>query len=243
MRGQHLSNLSSYAIDYREKSPKGVFADESISSIAPFRQELRRLTGDDSELDFTYLQGRIESPPYPGTSHLIPSHTTRSCSTFADHDTPGIGDLFSPPYYRFWDGDSPSSVLAAVELVSASISNRKTDVIFAHSDGGATALSAVLHHPHNVKCLVLVSPFPPFDASGRRRLDVSIAGPLVHIPTLFVRGETDPLAHFVNMTRGLVDEKNLTLYSWNGGHESPNSSERGIWAQIAQSLVTIINKE
>ena len=154
----------------------------------------------------------------------------------------GVGELFSPPYYSFWDGDSPSSVLAAIELVSSSIDANKTDVIFAHSDGGAAALSALLHRAHNVKCVILISPFPPFDASGRKRLDVSMAGPLVHIPTLLVRGESDPLAFFIGMAQGLVDEDNLTVYSWKGGHEPPNSSERGMWAQMAQDVVDILNR-
>lgn len=63
------------------------------------------------------------------------------------------------------------------------------------------------------------------------------------IPTLFVRGESDPWAHFVALTEGLVDGRNLTVYSWKGGHEVPNSSERGMWAQIAQKMVEILNKE
>lgn len=33
---------------------------------APFRQELRRIIGDDSLLDFTYLQGNMDSVSYPG---------------------------------------------------------------------------------------------------------------------------------------------------------------------------------
>ena len=154
----------------------------------------------------------------------------------------GVGELFSPPYYNVWNGDSPSSVLAAMDLVSSSIDANNVDIIFAHSDGGAAALSALLHRAHNVKCIILISPFPPFDASGRKRLDVSMAGPLVHVPTLLVRGETDPFAFFVAMAKGLVDEKNLTVYSWKGGHEPPNSSERGMWAQMAQDVVQIINR-
>ena len=67
--------------------------------------------------------------------------------------------------------------------------------------------------------------------------------PLVHIPTLFVRGESDPLAHFVTLTQGLVNERKLTIYSWDGGHEVPNSGERGMWAQMAQKVVEIINEE
>ena len=159
-----------------------------------------------------------------------------------DDGASGIGELFPPPYYKFWDGDSPSSVLAAMELISSSIDANKTDVIFAHSDGGAAALSALLPRVHNVKCIILISPFPPFDVSGRKRLDVSMAGPLVHIPTLLVRGESDPLAFFVAMTQGLVDKKNLRVYSWKGGHEPPNSSERGMWAQIAQDVVDILSR-
>ncbi|KAF6223246.1 hypothetical protein HO133_000088 [Letharia lupina] len=191
------------------------------SQAAPLKQELRRVVGDDARLDFTYLQGRVESTPYPG-----------------------VGEFFSPPFYRHWDGDSPSSVLAAAELIASSVSTNKPDVIFAHSEGGAAALSTLLHRPLSVQCLVLLSPFPPFDASGRRRLDVSLSGiPLVRIPTLFVRGESDPWAHFVALTEGLVDERNLTVYSWKGGHEVPNSSERGMWAQIAQKMVEILNKE
>ena len=134
-------------------------------------------------------------------------------------------------------------MLAGIELVSSSISANKTDVILGHSDGGAAALSALLYRPHNVKCIILISSFPPFDASGRKRLDVSMAGTLVHIPTLSVRGESDPLAHFVAMAEGLVEEKNLTIYSWNGGHEPPNSSERQMWAQMAQNVVKIVNRE
>ena len=154
----------------------------------------------------------------------------------------GIDELFSPPFYSFWDGDSPSSVLAAIELVSSSIDDNKTDVIFGVSDGGALALSALLHRAHNVKCIILITPFPPFDASGRKRLDVSMAGPLVNIPTLLVRGESDPLAFFVAMAEGLVDEKNLKVYSWKGGHDPPNASERGLWAQVAQDVVQILNR-
>lgn len=150
--------------------------------------------------------------------------------------------MFSPPFYKFWDSSSTSSVLAAIELVASSINTTDPDVIFAHSEGGAAALSALLRRSHNVKCLVLAAPLPPFDASGRRRLDVSISGTPIKIPTLFIRGERDPLAHFVAFAEGLVDESCLTIYSWHGGHEVPNSSEGGMWAGIAQTLVDVLNK-
>ena len=51
------------------------------------------------------------------------------------------------------------------------------------------------------------------------------------------------MGHFVTLAEGLVDKSNLTVYSWKGGHEVPNSSERGMWAQIAQKLVAIVDKE
>ena len=43
-----------------------VIANLCLSFKAPFRRELRRIMGDDSDVDFTYLQGLIETMPYPG---------------------------------------------------------------------------------------------------------------------------------------------------------------------------------
>lgn len=136
----------------------------------------------------------------------------------------------------------PSSVLAARELIDSSVRSSKPDVIFAHSEGGAAVLSALLHNEFDLKCLVLVSCSPPFDSSGQRRLDFSVAGAPIHIPTISVRGDGDPLGHFANLAEGLVDKSNLTTFSWRGGHEVPNSSEGSLWAQIAQRLVEITNK-
>lgn len=127
--------------------------------------------------------------------------------------------------------------------MASSINTNDTDVIYAHSEGGAAVLSALLHRSHNVKCLVLASPFPPFDASGRRRLDVSTSGTPIKIPTLFIRGQRDPLQHFVALAEGLVDKRYLTIYSWNGGHEVPNSSEGGLWSGIAQKLMEILDNK
>lgn len=150
--------------------------------------------------------------------------------------------MFAPPFFKFWDGDSPSSVLAATERIASSISTNEPDVIFAHSDGAATALTTILHRSLHVKCLFLLCPLPPFDASGRRRLDGSLSDmpTLIRIPTIFLHGEEDPLAHFVDMTKGVLDEKNLTMFSWNGGHFAPSSRERSLWAQIAQKMVEIL---
>ena len=153
----------------------------------------------------------------------------------------GMDFFFSPPFYTFWDGDSPSSVCGAMEFIASSISCIKPDVIFAHSEGGAAVLSAVLYHPHNVKCLVLVSCSPPFDESGERRLDASSHGTPIRIPMLSVRGTGDPLGQIVTLTENLVDKSCLVKYSWRGGHEVPNSTERSLWAQIAQDLVEIVN--
>lgn len=125
--------------------------------------------------------------------------------------------------------------------MSSSINTNEPDVIFAHSEGGAAVLSALLNRSHNVKCLVLAAPWPPFDANGRKRLDVSLSGAPIKIPILFIRGESDPFAHFVSLAKGLVGEEFLTIYTWSGGHEVPNSSEGGLWAGIAQKLVDTLN--
>ncbi len=197
--------------------------------------------GDSADINFTYMQGFIESPPFPGTIIQHPLFIDR-LETLLTRTT-GIDAFFLPPFYRFWDGDSPASVLAAIELIASTISTINPEIIFAHSEGGAAALTAMLHRSHNVKCLILVSCSPPFDESGQRRLDVSVSGSRIPIPTLFVRGEGDLLKHLVTLAEGLVEKKHLTVYSWKGGHEVPNSSERGMWAQIAQKLVEIVNKD
>ena len=83
---------------------------------------------------------------------------------------------------------------------------------------------------------MLVSPFPPFDASGSKRLDFSLSGSPISVPTFFVHGERDPFAQIVALTKGLVNRENLVFHSWKGGHEIPNSSEQGMWVEIAKEL-------
>lgn len=84
---------------------------------------------------------------------------------------------------------------------------------------------------------MLVSPFPPFDASGTKRLDFSLSGSPIGIPTFFVHGQGDPFAPIVALTKGLVNKDSLVSHSWKGGHEIPNSSEQGLWVEIAKELV------
>ena len=68
-------------------------------------------------------------------------------------------------------------------------SNGPFDVIFAFFEGAAQALSTLLHRKADLKCLVLVVPFPPFDTSGGKRLDTFLCkGPLVYVPTVFIYG-------------------------------------------------------
>ena len=130
-----------------------------------------------------------------------------------------------------------------MDYIASSIDINKPHIIFAHSDGAAAVLSTLLHRSCTVKCLILASPFPPFDQTGTRRLDVSLTGaPLFNIPIILVRGNQDLMAHFVTFAQELVNEKSLTVYSWEGGHGVPNSSERGMWAQIAQEAVEIVNR-
>lgn len=75
-----------------------------------------------------------------------------------------------------------------------------------------------------------------------KRLDVSLCGTPINIPTLFVRGESDPWRHFVALTEGLVNKRKLIGYSWKGGHEIPNSGERGMWVGITQKLVELLEE-
>ena len=125
-----------------------------------------------------------------------------------------------------------------MDLISNKIENEGPfDSIFAHSEGAGAALSTLMHRTISIKFLVLISPFPPFEANGRRRLDSSICGgPIVHIPSLVVHGEQDPFKPIVSLARSLLDPKQSSTFSWGGGHEIPNSGETALWQEVADEI-------
>ena len=57
---------SSTPQDKEASSNKNNFFDNISFVTAPLRQELRQITGDNGLLDYKYLQGSLETIPYPG---------------------------------------------------------------------------------------------------------------------------------------------------------------------------------
>ena len=157
----------------------------------------------------------------------------------------GLGELFSPPFYAHWSADTPSSVREAVARVENEIeTNGPYDGIFAHSEGGALALSAMLDPKKKIsglKFLLLANALPPFESSGYRRLDSSMTdGPQVHIPTVFITGQQDLFKPLVALTLSMIEPAKLSLVKWDGGHEVPNSAAKATWVEVAQEVKAIL---
>ncbi|KAL9102128.1 MAG: hypothetical protein Q9163_002689 [Psora crenata] len=146
----------------------------SISTIpAPLYQKLKRMKQD--VISFEHIEGLIEVPTPPVFS-----------------------GVFSPPFFNFWHGNSPQTVINAVQRIKNTMADKGPfDGVFGVSEGGAALLSALMQEElqsFGLKFIVLVAPTPPFESSGRRRLDVSQTGrAMIEIPTIFITGAYDPL--------------------------------------------------
>ena len=128
---------------------------------------------------------------------------------------PRLPKTLSPPYHLNSDVDDPSSVLHTINLIANKLdTDGPFHCVLAHSEGAAAALSTVLHRPHEIQCLILVAPFPPFDAVGQNRLDASqCRGPIIHVPSVVVHGKHDPYESIVAQATSLLDFQESVTFS------------------------------
>ena len=127
---------------------------------------------------------------------------------------PGLPKTLSPPYHLNSDVDDPSSVLHTINLIANKLdTDGPFHCILAHSEGAAAALSTVLYRPYKIKRLILVAPFPSFDAVGQNWLDASqCGGPVVRVPSVVVHGKHDPYESIVAQATNLLDiQESVTL--------------------------------
>ncbi|KAL8832588.1 MAG: hypothetical protein Q9191_000157 [Dirinaria sp. TL-2023a] len=155
----------------------------------------------------------------------------------------GLGEIFSPPFHKFWQANSPESVVAAVQQIKETLLNKGPfDGAFAFSEGAAALLSALIQDGMQAsvpKFLVLVAPFPPFDISGRQRLDHSMTErPIVEIPTILIEGAEDPFRPLVHLAIALLPHDRTTVIEWGGGHAVPNSRENLLWEMVVNAILS-----
>ena len=112
------------------------------------------------------------------------------------------------------------------------------DCICAFSEGAAVATSVLIHRGSlRPRCLILIAPLPPFDASGVLRLDISIVKkPILHIPTTIIQGDIDGYNPVISLVKQLFDQNRLTILHWTGGHQVPGYSQQGILAEAAHKI-------
>ena len=76
-------------------------------------------------------------------------------------------EIFPGPFYSYYDARSPTSVCGAIDRIAEYIvTNGPYDGVIAVSEGGAAALSALIAHDLEIKCMLLFMPMPPFDVLG-----------------------------------------------------------------------------
>ena len=134
-------------------------------------------------------------------------------------------------------------MLAAVHQIKKTLTDEGPfDGAFAFSEGAAVLLSTLLQDGMQstvLKFMVLVAPFPPFEVSGRQRLDLSkTKGPIFHIPTILIEGAQDPFRPLILLAKDLLPQDKTTVIEWTGGHAVPNSGETWLWEKAVEAILS-----
>lgn len=166
----------------------------------------------------------------------------------------GLAHLFAPPFFNQWDPTLPSSVLSArAHLVNKLRAEGPFDGVLAFSDGAALAATVMIHDAsichhefdgidptpasQHFKFAIFIASFPPYDSTGRKRLDVRLAGgPQIHCPTIHIVGNMDPFRSLARLTQELCDRDTTSVVRWDGHHEAPGWSKRSVCATVASEL-------
>ncbi|OAG12506.1 DUF341 domain protein [Paraphaeosphaeria sporulosa] len=148
-----------------------------------------------------------------------------------------LGSLsdFEEGHFGYYDPESPSSALAALDQLDAFIrSHGPFDGVIGFSHGAQLAASYIVHKKLEglasvspFKCAILFSPLGVYDskewlASGLvQKLDIKDNGCAIDIPTLLVWGITDPWKEEAHGVSLLCNPQTTYTFVHSGGHEIP----------------------
>lgn len=144
-------------------------------------------------------------------------------------------------------------ISARAHLVDKLRTDGPFDGVIAISDGAALAATVMIHDANlnyhgqdgidptpryrHFRFAIFIAPFPPYDSTGRKRLDIRLAGsPQIHCPTIHIVGNFDPFLSVVRLTQGLCDSDKMAVIQWDGQHSTPGSSERPVCRKVASKL-------
>ena len=171
--------------------------------------------------------------------------------------TLGVEDLVpsSEGYFAFYDPESPSSVLSALDDLEEYVAQEGPfDGIMGFSQGAALAAMLIIRQnssihgesdtPFQVGVFICAA-IPHKEAALRsgvvEYLDPAVDGQPVKVPTANIIGNKDP--HVINgVTLGhLCQERGKVVFDHGGGHEIPRQPKE-ITAEIAQAILDTIQK-
>lgn len=171
--------------------------------------------------------------------------------------TLGIEDLVpsSEGYFAFYDPESPSSVLSALDNLEEYVAQEGPfDGIMGFSQGAALAAMLIIRHNSSIHGerdtlsqvgVFICAAIPHKEAALRSGvvefLDPAVDGQPVKVPTANIIGKKDP--NVVNgVTLGhLCQERGKVVFDHGGGHEIPRHPKE-ITAEIAQAILDTIQK-
>ena len=170
---------------------------------------------------------------------------------------PGIEDLVpsSEGYFAFYDPDSPSSVLSALDDLEEYVAQEGPfDGIMGFSQGAALAAMLIIRHDNSIRCqsdslfhfgVFICAAVPHKEAALKSGivefLDPAVDGQPVKVPTANIIGSKDP--HLSNAVRlgNLCQERGKVVFDHGGGHDIPRHPKE-ITAEIAQAILDTIQK-
>ena len=152
-----------------------------------------------------------------------------------------MDQYFSPPFFKFFGAEQPSSVLEVALRIKAKFEkDGPFHGAFAFSEGAATLLSALVQHKLPLQFMILIAPLLPFDLGGRCRLKVDqIKEPVFDVPTIVIQGQCDVIGGLTQLVHGLLDSDKTLTIEWDGGHEVPNSGEKWLWDKVITEIARI----
>ena len=203
---------------------------------------IRRLLGPEHTYDF--VEGTVNCRPAPGVERL---QSTPLQST----DSEDTG------FYMYLDVRSVDSIKSALEDLADYVETAGPfDGVMAFSQGAGLAAGLMIQQAQKnpttylfrpiFKCAIFFSGGIPGDPSSLERGALRLMsgeqdGEVIQVPTVHIWGNKDTqYPEFGPVLAGLSSEANREITIWDGGHEVPGISGKGVTEAVAAIKKTLL---
>jgi len=203
---------------------------------------IRRLLGPEHTYDF--VEGTVNCRPAPGVERLqsIPLQ-------FTDSEDTG--------FYMYLDVRSVDSIKSALEDLADYVETAGPfDGVMAFSQGAGLAAGLIIQQAQKnpttylfrpiFKCAIFFSGGIPGDPASLERGTLRLMsgeqdGEVIQVPTAHIWGNKDTqYPEFGPVLAGLSSEANRETVIWDGGHEVPGISGKGVTEAVAAIKKTLL---